>query len=104
MWGTLTLIDTDKPDRRITKIENRTLALIKPVEMDAGLRNRKNCSERALPLLPPFLCVSKMLVLSVADVLGNRIQHVDGRGVVAKGLAHVDEEIFIPGRKHKAAA
>ncbi len=51
-----------------------------------------------------FLCVSKMLVLSVADVLGNRIQHVDGRGVVAKGLAHVDEEIFIPGRKHKAAA
>ena len=45
-----------------------------------------------------------MLVLSVADVLGNRIQHVRGRGVVAKGLAHVDEEVLIPGRKNKAAA
>jgi hypothetical protein len=45
-----------------------------------------------------------MLVLSVVDVLGDRVQHVRGRGVVAKGFAHMDEEVFIPGCKHKAAA
>lgn len=32
------------------------------------------------------------------------LQHVRRRGVVAKGFAHVDKEVFIPGRKHKAAA
>jgi hypothetical protein len=32
------------------------------------------------------------------------LQHVGGRGVVAKGLTHMDEQIFIPGRKHKTAA
>ena len=45
-----------------------------------------------------------MLVLSVADVLGNRLQHVCWRGIVAKRLTHVDEEVFIPRCKHKAAA
>jgi hypothetical protein len=65
----------------------------------------------AHPLLPPFLCVSKKLVcsspclcVSVVDVLCDCIQHVGGRGVVAKGLTHMDEQIFIPGRKHKTAA
>jgi hypothetical protein len=32
------------------------------------------------------------------------LQHVGGCGVVAKGLTHMDEQILIPGRKHKAAA
>ncbi len=36
--------------------------------------------------------------------LSDRLQHVCRRSVVAKSLAHVDKEIFVPGRKHKAAA
>jgi hypothetical protein len=31
------------------------------------------------------------LVFSVVDVLGDCLQHVRGRGIVAKGLTHVDE-------------
>ena len=36
--------------------------------------------------------------------LRDRLQHVLGRGVVAESLAYVDEEVFVSGRKHKAAA
>jgi hypothetical protein len=36
--------------------------------------------------------------------LRDRLQHVRRRGIVAKGLTHVDEEVFIARRKHKAAA
>jgi hypothetical protein len=46
----------------------------------------------------PCLCVS------VVDALRDRLQHVGGRGVVAEGFTHMDEKIFIPGRKHKTAA
>jgi hypothetical protein len=34
----------------------------------------------------------------------NRRQQIFRRGVVAEGLTHVDEEIFVSRRKHKAAA
>jgi hypothetical protein len=56
-----------------------------------------------------FLCVSKKLVFSVplrprGRCSGDRLQHVRRRGVVAKRLTNVDEEVLIPGRKHKAAA
>jgi hypothetical protein len=37
-------------------------------------------------------------------LLRDRLQHVFRRGVITKSLAYVDEEIFVPGRKHKAAA
>lgn len=40
----------------------------------------------------------------MVDVLRDRFQHVRGRGVVAKSFTHMDEKIFVPGRKHKAAA
>jgi hypothetical protein len=36
--------------------------------------------------------------------LCDRFQHVRGGGVIAKRLAYMDEEIFVPRRKHKAAA
>jgi hypothetical protein len=36
--------------------------------------------------------------------LRDRLQHVGRCGVIAKSLAHVDEEVFVSGRKHKAAA
>ena len=35
--------------------------------------------------------------------LRDRFQHILRRGIIAKGLAHVDEKILVPGRKHKAA-
>jgi hypothetical protein len=31
-------------------------------------------------------------------------QHIGWRGVIAKSFTHVDEQIFVPRRKHKAAA
>lgn len=36
-------------------------------------------------------------------LLRDRLQHVRWRGVVAKSFTHVDEKVFITGRKHKAA-
>ena len=36
--------------------------------------------------------------------LSDRLQHVRRRGVIAKSLAYMDEQVFIPGCKHKAAA
>jgi len=49
-------------------------------------------------LFSPCLCVS------VVGVLCDGFQHIRGRGVIAKSFAHVDEQIFIARRKHKAAA
>jgi hypothetical protein len=40
----------------------------------------------------------------VRSLLRDRLQHVRWRGIVAKSLTHVDEEVFIARRKHKAAA
>jgi hypothetical protein len=45
-----------------------------------------------------------LLRVSVVGVLCDGFQHIRGRGVVAKSFAHVDEKIFVPGRKYKAAA
>jgi len=42
--------------------------------------------------------------VSSAFYLSDRLQHVCWRGVIAKSLAHVDKEIFVSGRKHKASA
>ena len=76
----------------------------------------RTAPKRALPLLPPFLRVSKVLNGHFSDqchqclsavrisVLRDRLQHVCGRGVIAKSFTHVDEEIFVAGSKHKAAA
>ena len=36
--------------------------------------------------------------------LRDRFQHVRWRGIIAKSLTHVDEQIFVAWRKHKAAA
>ena len=36
--------------------------------------------------------------------LRDRFQHVGWRGVIAKSLTHVDEQIFVARSKHKAAA
>jgi len=40
----------------------------------------------------------------VFRVLCDRLQHVRGRGVIAKSFAHMDEQIFVPGGKYKAAS
>jgi hypothetical protein len=37
-------------------------------------------------------------------VLSDCFQHIRGCGVIAKSFAHMDEQIFVPRRKHKAAA
>jgi hypothetical protein len=52
----------------------------------------------------PDPCRQCLLVVKLFRVLRDRLQHVPGRGVVAKSLTHVDEEVLISGRKHKAAA
>ena len=45
-----------------------------------------------------------LLRVSVVGVLCDGFQHVRGCGVVAKSFAHVDEQIFVAGGKHKAAS
>ena len=52
-----------------------------------------------------LVCSSPYLYVSVGGSgLSDCLQHVGRRGVVAKRLTHVDKEVFIPRRKHKAAA
>ena len=55
--------------------------------------------QRSLVCSSPYFYVSV-----VGSGLSDSFQHVCGRGVVAKRLTHVDKEVFIPRRKHKAAA
>jgi hypothetical protein len=49
--------------------------------------------------------VSSVLISGkVFRLLCDRFQHVNRGGVIAKRLTYVDEEVFVSGRKHKAAA
>jgi hypothetical protein len=41
---------------------------------------------------------------SVVGLLPDRRQNILGRGIVAKRLTHMDKEVFVSRRKHKAAA
>jgi hypothetical protein len=52
----------------------------------------------------PDPCHQCLSVVKLFRVLRDRLQHVPGRSVVTEGLTHVDEEVFIPRRKHKTAA
>jgi hypothetical protein len=71
-------------------------------------RKRRNCETTLLCFLHSAVFqrswFSPCLCVSVVDVLRDHLQHVGGRGVVAEGFTHMDEKIFIPGRKNKAAA
>lgn len=52
------------------------------------------------------ICRSVLSAFISGKVLGlcDCFQHVRWRGVIAKSLAYMDEQIFIAGRKHKAPA
>jgi hypothetical protein len=80
------------------QIQTRAGEVVAPAEVkNCGLLERakvKNCKMEHSAYISSAFSVplrSKMLVLSVVDVLGDRLQHVRGRGIVAKGLTHVDE-------------
>src|SRR5579864_843547 len=49
-------------------------------------------------------CHQCLSVVRLFRALRDCFQHVCRSSVVAKSLTHVHEEIFVPGRKHKAAA
>ena len=78
------------------------------------LRDRKNCFTRSsgssVPLRFKGFQFSILAISAILAIPGwclrlrDRLQHVRRRGVIAEGFAHVDEEIFVPRRKNKAAA
>jgi hypothetical protein len=55
--------------------------------------------QRSLVCSSPYL-----YVFVVGSGLSDCFQHVCGRGVIAKSLTHVDEQVFVPRRKYKAAS
>jgi hypothetical protein len=77
-----------------SRIEKRNELLCLNSSASSFLRVSKNlvCSS-------PCLCVSV-----VGSGLCDCFQHIRRRGVVAKRFTHVDKEIFVSRRKHKAAA
>ena len=57
-----------------------------------------------LPALPIPAAITRDSVMGFGFPSPNRRQQIFRRGIVAERFAHVDEEIFVPRCKHKAAA
>jgi hypothetical protein len=75
------------------------------------METRPERSSSASPVPLRFKAIASFLLRASVSpwwVFGfsspNRRQQIFWRGVVAERFAHVDEEIFVPRRKHKAAA
>src|SRR6185312_6303300 len=69
----------------------------------------QNCPQFSDPPITGPRAITRFLSASSAFISGkkfglcDRFQHVRRRSVVAKRLTHVDEQIFVAWRKHKAA-